>query len=66
MIEKLNEVRSSFENQLKEIDQKIITLKAELEKLEEYKIKLQGGIETLDILSPSESDNESQETIEEK
>lgn len=66
MIEKLNEVRSSFENQLKEIDQKIITLKAELEKLEEYKIKLHGGIETLDILSPSESDNESQETIEEK
>lgn len=43
--------RENFENQIKEVDQKIATLQTDLEKLKEYKLKLQGGLETLDIIS---------------
>lgn len=58
MNEKISEVKQSFETQLKEAEQKITTLKSELEKLEEYKIKLQGGLETIEILSQEEKSEE--------
>jgi len=51
-------LRTNFNNQLKETEGQIAKLKSELEKLEEYKLKLQGGLETLDLLSSQESEEE--------
>lgn len=51
-------LRTNFNNQLKETEGQIAKLKSELEKLEEYKLKLQGGLETLDLLSSQEDEEE--------
>jgi prefoldin subunit 5 len=51
-------LRTNFNNQLKETEGQIAKLKGELEKLEEYKLKLQGGLETLDLLSSQEGEKE--------
>lgn len=52
------EVRNNFNNQLKDIDTKIIQLNAELEKAKEYRSKLLGGIETLELLGYGEESEE--------
>jgi peptidoglycan hydrolase CwlO-like protein len=44
-------LRENFENQLKDIDAKISKIQEELSKAQEYKLKLQGGLETLELLS---------------
>ena len=46
----LTDLKKNFLNQTKEIDEKIEQLKLELNKAQEYKIKLQGGLETLELL----------------
>jgi len=51
-------LRTNFNNQLKETEGQLAKLKGELEKLEEYKLKLQGGLETLELLSAQESEEE--------
>jgi len=51
-------LKLEFEKQLKECDVKISQAEEQLTKLKEYKIKLQGGLETLELLS---SNNEEQE-----
>lgn len=51
-------LRTNFNNQLKETEGQIAKLKGELEKLEEYKLKLQGGLETLELLAAQESEEE--------
>ncbi len=57
---KSDTLRTNFNNQLKETEGQIAKLKGELEKLEEYKLKLQGGLETLDLLeAPDEEENSS-------
>lgn len=57
---KSDTLRTNFNNQLKETEGQIAKLKSELEKLEEYKLKLQGGLETLDLLeAPDEEENSS-------
>lgn len=61
MIDKIDETRENFETQLKEANQRIATLKSELEKLEEYKLKLQGGLETLDLLKSNTSEENQEE-----
>jgi chromosome segregation ATPase len=43
-------LKENFHNQLKEIDEKITQIQSELAKAQEYKLKLQGGLETLDLL----------------
>jgi hypothetical protein len=43
-------LRTEFESQLKDAEFKITKAKEELKKLEEYKIKLIGGLETLSLL----------------
>ena len=53
---KSDTLRVNFNNQLKETEGQIAKLKGELEKLEEYKLKLQGGIETLDLLESQEEE----------
>ena len=45
-------LRIEFEKQLKESDTKIAQAEEQLAKLKEYRLKLQGGMETLDLLSP--------------
>jgi hypothetical protein len=49
-------LKANFENQLKEIDEKIAQIQGELEKAKEYKLKLQGGLETLELLEQQEEE----------
>lgn len=58
-------LKTNFNNQLKETEGQIAKLKGELEKLEEYKLKLQGGLETLELLSSQEEGEEGEATAEE-
>lgn len=44
-------LRENFETQLAEVEGKIVKIQEELVKAQEYKFKLQGGLETLDLLS---------------
>lgn len=50
-----SELKQNFTNQLQEIDEKINQINAELKKAQEYKVKLQGGLETLELLENSQS-----------
>ena len=45
-------LRIEFDKQVKDADAKIIEAEQNLAKLKEYKIKLLGGLETLELLSP--------------
>lgn len=51
-------LRSEFEGQLKDAEAKIAQAEEQLTKLKEYKIKLVGGLETLDLLSKEETKEE--------
>ena len=44
------DLKANFQNQMKEIDEKILQIQGDLKKAEEYKIKLIGGLETLELL----------------
>ena len=50
-----SDLKTNFQNQLKEIDEKIIQIQGELEKAKEYKLKLVGGLETLELLEQQET-----------
>jgi hypothetical protein len=43
-------LKKNFEEQLAAAEKQIIDLEANLEKAKEYKLKLQGGLETLALL----------------
>ena len=47
-------LRVEFEKQIKDADGKIAAAENTLTQLKEYKTKLLGGLETLDILDPKE------------
>lgn len=49
-------LQENFQNQLKEIDEKISQIKSELEKANEYRLKLLGGLETIELLMKSEEE----------
>lgn len=51
-------IKENFNNQLQKIKEKIIELEDELEKAKEYKFKLIGGLETLELLENEEGTNE--------
>ena len=55
-------LKENFKNQLKDIEEKISKLQEELEKAKEYRLKLQGGMETLELISSQEEPAESVET----
>lgn len=55
-------LRENFENQLKNINEQIVKLEEDLAKAKEYKTKLQGGLETLQILDPKEEEAPAEET----
>lgn len=46
------ELRVEFEKQLKDAEVKIAKAEEQVEKLKEYKTKLIGGLETLELLNP--------------
>lgn len=57
-------LKSEFETQLKDVELKLVKTKEELKKLEEYKIKLIGGLETLSLLeNKPEEEKEIDENI---
>ena len=45
------QLKKNFEDQLLQAEKQIAELEANLEKAKEYKLKLQGGLETLGLLS---------------
>ena len=45
------QLKKNFEEQLAQAEKQITELEANLEKAREYKLKLQGGLETLTILN---------------
>jgi hypothetical protein len=49
------DLKTNFQNQLKEIDEKIEQIQSELLKAKEYKLKLQGGLETLELIEQQET-----------
>lgn len=49
------DLKANFQNQMKEIDEKIIQIRNELKKAEEYKLKLVGGLETLELIEQQET-----------
>ena len=55
------ELKENFHNQLKEIDEKLAQIQAELTKAQEYKLKLHGGLETLELLEKQEEESETQD-----
>jgi len=48
------DLKANFQNQLKEIDEKIEQIQSELLKAKEYKLKLQGGLEALELIGQAE------------
>lgn len=53
------QLRKNFEEQLASADKQISELETNLAKAREYKLKLQGGLETLDLLNPKEEEDSS-------
>lgn len=49
-------LKENFENQLKSANEQIAQLESDLEKAKEYRLKLQGGLETLALLNPPEEE----------
>jgi len=52
------ELRKNFDEQLAQTEKNISELEANLAKAKEYKLKLVGGLETLDLLNPPEETKE--------
>lgn len=50
------QLRKNFEEQLASTDKQIAELETNLAKAREYKLKLTGGLETLDLLNPKEEE----------
>ena len=55
------ELRKNFDDQLASTDKQIAELEANLAKAREYKLKLVGGLETLDLLNPKEEETPAEE-----
>ena len=58
------ELRKNFEEQISTTDKQIADLESNLNKAREYKLKLQGGLETLDLLNPKEEEAPTEEAAE--
>tara|TARA_X000001036_G_scaffold45494_3_gene36380 strand:- start:439 stop:633 length:195 start_codon:yes stop_codon:yes gene_type:complete len=48
-------LRAEFEKQIADADSKIEAAEKTLKGLQEYRLKLQGGMETLELLDPKEA-----------
>lgn len=56
------DLRSNFQEQLKTITEKVNALAAELKQAEEFRLKLIGGLETLQILDPVSEEEVAQDS----
>jgi hypothetical protein len=63
-MENIESVRKNFKEQLDQVDKRISELTEELKNVSEYRLKLMGGLETIDLLSPPEEDKEEAVTPE--
>ncbi len=54
-------LKKNFEEQLATAEKQISELEANLEKAKEYRLKLQGGLETLALLNPPEEEATTEE-----
>ncbi len=54
-------LKENFTNQIKTVDDQIKQLEVDLEKAKEYKFKLLGGLETLELLNQENSPEDSTE-----
>ncbi len=52
------QLKKNFEEQLSGAEKQISELEANLEKAKEYRLKLQGGLETLALLNPPAEETE--------
>jgi hypothetical protein len=52
------QLKKNFEEQLLAAEKQISELEANLEKAKEYRLKLQGGLETLALLNPPAEETE--------
>jgi hypothetical protein len=52
------QLKKNFEEQLAGAEKQISELEANLEKAKEYRLKLQGGLETLALLNPPSEETE--------
>jgi hypothetical protein len=57
-------IKESFEEQLKNANEQIEKLQSELARLTEYRVKLIGGLETLQLLEQPEESTELEESEE--
>ncbi len=57
-------IKESFEEQLKNANEQIEKLQSELARLTEYRVKLIGGLETLQLLEQPEESAELEESEE--
>jgi len=57
-------IKESFEEQLKNANEQIEKLQSELARLTEYRVKLIGGLETLQLLEEPEESLELEESEE--
>ena len=57
-------LRKNFEAQLKKINEQILGIESDLERAKEYRAKLVGGMETLDLLEKGEIPEEMPEVTE--
>ena len=55
------ELRQNFTSQLSNVEDSIVKLEEDLAKAKEYRFKLQGGLETLDLLNPPQPPEETTE-----
>lgn len=51
-------LKENFQTQLTNVDGQIAKLEDELAKAKEYRLKLQGGLETLELLDPTPTEEE--------
>ena len=59
------QLKKNFEEQLLSADKQIAELETNLAKAREYKLKLLGGLETLDLLASKEEPEAQEETTAE-
>jgi hypothetical protein len=52
------ELKQNFDDQIKKVAEQITQLESDLDKAKEYKFKLLGGLETLELLNQEESPKE--------
>lgn len=64
-MEQIDSVRKNFKEQLDQVDKRISELTEELKNVSEYRLKLLGGLETIDLLAPKEESEDSSNAVAE-